>query len=165
MRLIPTLAALLALATPAAAATTADENAAINTVQRFFDAMASQDAATLSAITIPASVYTSIRPAPGGTTKINRVTVEDFIKNLRPGLQETMWAPRVHVRAGLMATVTAPYEFKLDGKITHCGIDVFDLAKVDGQWKIAAATWTAEADACAELKIQRPEPAPAPQNK
>lgn len=153
--LIPSLLAALALTTPAAAASTADENAAINTVQRFFDAMGSQDAATLAAVTLPGGVYTSIRPAPGGGTKINRITVEDFIKNLRPGLQEAMWAPRVSVRAGMMATVTAPYEFKLDGKTTHCGIDVFDLAKVDGQWKIASAIWTAETDACPELKTQK----------
>ena len=163
MRLIATAAALLALATPAAAASTPDENAAINTVQRFFDAMGAQDGATIAAITIPASVYTSIRPAPGGGTKITRTTVEDFIKNLRPGLQEIMWAPSVHVRAGIMATVTAPYEFRLDGKTTHCGIDVFDLAKVDGEWKIASAIWTAEADACTDLKTRRAEA--APQNK
>lgn len=66
-----------------------------------------------------------------------------------------MWSPKVVLRGTLMATVTAPYEFKLDGKTTHCGIDVFDLAKVDGQWKIASAVWTAEPDACAELKASR----------
>jgi hypothetical protein len=154
MRLIPTALAALAMATPAAAATP-EETAAIGVVQRFFDAMAAQDAATLGAVTIPASVYTSIRPVAGGGTKINRITVEDFIKNLRPGVHEAMWSPKVVLRAGLLATVTAPYEFRLDGKTIHCGIDVFDLAKVDGQWKIAAATWTAETDACAELKAQK----------
>jgi len=145
-------AAVVLLASPAAAAPTADETAAIATVQRFFDAMAAQEGAAIASVTIPASVYTSIRPAPDGGTKITRTTVEDFIKNLRPGLHEAMWRPSVHVRAGMMATVTAPYEFKLDGKTLHCGIDVFDLAKVEGQWKIAGAIWTAEPEACAELK-------------
>jgi len=148
-------AALLALAAPASAETP-DETAAIATVQRFFDAMAAPDGAAVAAVTLPAGVFTSIRPAPGGGTKIGRVTVEDFIKSLRPGLHEAMWSPKVVLRGTLMATVTAPYEFKLDGKSLHCGIDVFDLAKVDGQWKIAAATWTAEPDACPELTATRP---------
>lgn len=154
MRMIPTVLATLALATPAVAAAP-DETAAIAAVQRFFDAMAANDGAAVAAVTLPGSLYTSIRPAPGGGTKIGRTSVEDFIKNLRPGLHEAMWAPQVTVRAGMMATVIAPYEFKLDGKALHCGIDVFDLAKVDGQWKIAAATWTAEADACPELKARK----------
>lgn len=154
MRPIATALAAMALATPAAAATP-DETAAVAAVQAFFDGMAAQDRAAIAAITLPGSVYTAIRPAPDGGAKINRIPVEDFIRNLRPGLHEAIWSPRVTVRAGILATVAAPYEFKLDGKTTHCGIDVFDLAKVDGQWKIAAATWTAEADACPELKAAR----------
>jgi hypothetical protein len=155
MRLIPTALAALALATPAAAATP-DETAAIAAVQRFFDGMAAPDAAAVAAVTIPGGVFTSIRPAPNGGTKIGRILVEDFIKSLKPGLNEAMWSPKVVLRGGLMATVTAPYELKVDGKTIHCGIDLFDLAKVDGQWKIAAATWTAEADACPELRATRP---------
>jgi len=155
MRVLPTALAALALAAPAAAATP-DETAAVATVQRFFDGMAAPDGAAVAAVTIPGGVFTSIRPQPNGGTKVGRVTVEDFIKNLRPGLHEAMWSPKVVLRGALMATVTAPYEFKLDGKTLHCGIDVFDLAKVDGQWKIAAATWTAETDACPELTASRP---------
>jgi hypothetical protein len=161
MRPILITLAALALATPAAAASP-EETAAVATVQRFFDGMAKPDGAMVAAVTIPGGVFTSIRPAPNGGTKIGRILVEDFIKGLKPGLDEAMWSPKVVLRGGLMATVTAPYELKIDGKTIHCGIDVFDLAKVDGQWKIAAATWTAETDACPELKATRTA---APQNK
>ncbi|HET6970599.1 MAG TPA: hypothetical protein VFH92_05685, partial [Phenylobacterium sp.] len=74
---------------------------------------------------------------------------------LRPGLHEQMWSPRVSLRGAMLATVSGPYEFQLDGKTTHCGIDVFDLAKVEGQWRIASVIWTAEPDACAELKARK----------
>jgi len=151
MRPILSPFAALAVASPAAAATP-DETAVVAAVQRFFDAMAASDGAAVAAVTLPGTVFTSIRPAANGATKVGRTPVEDFIKGLRPGLHEAMWNPRVTVRAAAMATVSAPYEFKLDGKTTHCGIDVFDLAKVDGQWKVAALTWTAEPDACPELK-------------
>ena len=54
-------------------------------------------------------------------------------------------------RRGDLAVLWAPYEFQLNGKTTHCGVDVFNLLKSDGRWKIAGASWTVEPDACAEL--------------
>src|SRR5204862_8313243 len=113
---------------------------------------AAQDAAALREVTLPGTMFTAIRPADAGATRVSRIPFDDFLKNLRPGLDERMWAPRVSLRGAMMATLSAPYEFKLDGKTTHCGIDVFNLARVDGQWKIAGLTWTAEPNACAELK-------------
>ncbi|MBK9064929.1 MAG: hypothetical protein IPL89_17350 [Acidobacteria bacterium] len=47
-----------------------------------------------------------------------------------------------------IAVVWAPYEFWIDGKTSHCGIDVFDFVKVDGAWRVANAMWTVEPNAC-----------------
>ncbi len=130
------------------------EAAATAAVQRFFDAMAAHDADALREVTLPGGMYTAIRPAAGGGTTVSRISIEDFIKHLRPGMHEEIWAPRVSLRGDMLATVSGPYEFQLDGKTTHCGIDVFDLAKVDGQWRIASIIWTAEPAACPELKAR-----------
>lgn len=154
MRLLPTLLAALVLAAPAlAAAADPEETAAVAVVQRFFDAMAKADGAAVTDVTLPGSVFTAVRPEPGGT-RVSRITLDEFVKNLRPGLNERMWSPRVSLRGAMIATVSAPYEFQRDGKTTHCGIDVFTLAKVEGQWKIAGLLWTAEPDACPELKAR-----------
>jgi hypothetical protein len=67
-----------------------------------------------------------------------------------------MWDPLVS-RRGSLAVVWAPYEFQLNGKTAHCGIDVFNLVKTEGRWKIAVASWTVEPEACPELKA-RPAP-------
>jgi hypothetical protein len=151
----PLIAVLaLALASPALAAPDPQETAVVAAVQRFFDAMAAHDGAALSQAALPGSVFTAIRPAAAGATKVTRITLEDFTKNLRPGLSERMWSPRVSLRGAMLATLSAPYEFQLDGKTTHCGIDVFELAKIEGQWKIASISWTAEPDACPELKAR-----------
>jgi hypothetical protein len=144
-----------AVAAPGAAMAADPQEAAVATVQRFFDAMAAKDADAVRAVTLPGGIYTSIRPAAGGGTAVTRLTVEDFAQHLRPGLHEAMWSPRVSLRGDMLATVSGPYEFQLDGKTTHCGIDVFDLAKVDGQWRIASIIWTAEPDACPELKARK----------
>jgi len=51
-----------------------------------------------------------------------------------------------------IAVVWAPYEFWQDGKTSHCGVDVFDLVRIDGEWRVSNSMWTVEPDACTELR-------------
>lgn len=156
-RLRSTVGALaaLVLAGPALAAPDPEQAPILATVQKFFDALAAQDSAGIREIVLPGGVYTAVRVNADGSTRVSRRPVDDsFSKAIDPGLNERMWAPVVS-RRGPMATVTAPYEFQLNGKTTHCGIDVFSLVKADGTWKIASLMWTQEPDACAELKARR----------
>lgn len=37
---------------------------------------------------------------------------------------------------GALAIVWAPYKFYLGEKFSHCGVDSFQLVKVNGEWKI-----------------------------
>ena len=69
--------------------------------------------------------------------------------------RERYWDPIVHVR-GSIAVVWTPYEFWTDGKTSHCGIDVFEMMKDQGAWKIANMMWTVEPDACAALRPADP---------
>jgi hypothetical protein len=149
--MITGLMAALALA---AAQPDPREAAVTATVQRFFDAMAKEDRGAIAQVVLPGTVFTSVRPAGDGAASMRRLTVEEFSKNLRPGLDERMWAPRISLRGDMLATLSAPYEFRLDGKTTHCGVDEFTLVKVDGAWKIASLAWTQEPGACAELKAR-----------
>lgn len=68
---------------------------------------------------------------------------------------ERYWSPTVMIR-GSMAMVWAPYEFKVDGVTSHCGIDVFSFARIDGVWKVSNSMWTVEPHACAELRPDDP---------
>jgi hypothetical protein len=65
--------------------------------------------------------------------------------------RERYWSPTVLIRGGI-AVVWAPYEFWIDGETSHCGVDVVDFVKIDGQWLVANSMWTVEANACAELR-------------
>jgi hypothetical protein len=38
------------------------------------------------------------------------------------------------------------------GEISHCGVDVFDFVKIDGQWLVSNSMRTVEPEACAELR-------------
>ena len=65
--------------------------------------------------------------------------------------RERYWSPTVLIR-GDIAVVWAPYEFWIDGETSHCGIDVFDFLKIDGEWRVSNSMWTVEPDACPELR-------------
>jgi hypothetical protein len=69
--------------------------------------------------------------------------------------RERYWSPTVMIR-GAMALVWAPYEFQIDGQTTHCGVDAFSFARIDGVWKVSNSMWTVEPNACEQL---RPEDA------
>jgi len=65
--------------------------------------------------------------------------------------RERYWSPTVLIRGG-MALVWAPYQFWIDGRTSHCGVDAMSFAKIDGVWKVSNAMWTVEPNACAELR-------------
>jgi hypothetical protein len=136
------------------APSTPEDAAVLATVDRFFVALAGNDFATLTGLRLPGSANIVERPAAsGGTTLTRREFKPD---SLKPGKYlERYWDPVVHVRGGI-AVVWAPYEFWLDGKTSHCGIDMFELAKVEGAWRIADIMWTVEPDACPALRPSDP---------
>jgi hypothetical protein len=47
-----------------------------------------------------------------------------------------------------MASVWTDYTFYRDGKFSHCGIDNFDMAKIEGRWRILNLTFTMETEGC-----------------
>ena len=70
--------------------------------------------------------------------------------------RERYWSPTVLIR-GSMALVWTPYQFLVDGKTSHCGIDVFSFARVKGVWKVSNQMWTVEPHACEELGFRGTE--------
>lgn len=155
-RLIVGAALAASLAPSARAAAPDPEQAAIVAqVGAFFAAMKAKDPDAARAVMLEDTILTAQRTRSDGV-KLGRVPGKTFAENLTGPdmLEERMWAPVV-TRRGAIAVVWAPYEFLLNGKTTHCGIDVFDMVKVEGSWKIAHLMWTQEPDACAELKPKR----------
>lgn len=148
------LALTCALPATAVAAPDADETAIVAQIERFFGAMRAQDPATIKAILLDDTTFTAQRVRPDGV-KLSRIPGQGFADGVatQKGLDERMWDPLV-MRRGPIAMVWAPYEFRLEGKTTHCGVDVFDMVKIEGTWRIAHLMWTAEPDACAELKAK-----------
>jgi hypothetical protein len=152
--------ALFALAalgsqSPSAPSTSAtiDEAAILTVVDRFMEAVSTNDMALMSALRFEGGFNVVERPAAGKTQLVRRVF---DAASFKPGnYRERYWDPIVHVRGGI-AVVWTPYEFWTDGKTSHCGIDVFDMAKQDGAWKISGMMWTVEPDSCPSLRPTDP---------
>ena len=130
-----------------------EEAAILAVVDRFMDAISTNDSALMAELRIEGgSTIVSRRDPAGGEAPLVTRRVFTPSTTSRPSTsKERYWDPVVHVRGGI-AVVWTPYEYWADGKSAHCGIDVFDLMKDKGVWKIANAMWTVEPDACAALR-------------
>lgn len=140
--------ALAGLAAPADAATLdANRRDALASVDALFAAMAGHDVAAARAVLMPGATFVVHRP--DGQVKMEHDS--DFLEALaRKGgvWRERIWQPTVLVHDGL-AQVWAPYDFHLDGRFSHCGIDSFSLVRDGGRWRIAGIVYSMQSKGCA----------------
>jgi hypothetical protein len=156
-RCLAVIVAIVALATPARAQVSSpDERDVLAVVQKFFDAMATCDAAGARALSTPEGrLY---RLVVGAEPVVRSSTFDEFNGNLarcERKLLERMWQPQVRVHKGI-ATLWAPYDFWIDGKFSHCGIDSFELVKSADGWKLTGGTYTIEREGCAPSPLGPP---------
>jgi hypothetical protein len=128
-----------------------EEAAILAVVDRFMHAVATKDPAPMTELRLEGGFNIVERPGPSGGTLVTRRAFTPGSGNRTAEYRERFWDPIVHVR-GSIAVVWTPYEFWIDGKTSHCGIDVFDMMKEQGVWKIANMMWTVEPEACATLR-------------
>lgn len=132
-----------------------DENGAIATVQRLFDAMATHNAEAARALFTPGATLVTVR-ANGA---VSNSTSEQFVTHVGAAKErwlERMWNPKVRIRGGL-AVVWADYDFHLNGKFSHCGVDSMTLVNVSGAWKISGIAYTMETSGCAPSPLGQPK--------
>jgi hypothetical protein len=159
MFLIPVLAALAfpAAAQPPAAPAAAerpahasgeDQRAVLAVVDRMFAALATRDSAALLAEVVPEGRATANLLGPD--RRVRSAAWPAFADRLAQGrerLAERLIDPHVHIE-GDIAMIWSRYEFEIDGRFSHCGIDHFDLVRIDGRWKVLNLTWTQQTQGC-----------------
>lgn len=126
-----------------------DEDAVLATVQRFFDTMAAKDVAGAREVLVPEGRLFSVRVVDGKKV-VRSSTNQEYLDGLAKAEDdwlERMWDAEVRIR-GDIAVVWTPYDFHVNGEFSHCGVDAFDLVKIDGVWKIAGGTYTVEREGC-----------------
>jgi hypothetical protein len=124
------------------------------TVQQVFDGMARHDAEGLRGIFTPGAALVSLRA--DGT--LSTTPTDKWLERMgtsKDAWLERMWNPQV-LEKGSIAVVWAPYDFHLNGKFSHCGIDTVNLLKVSGVWKVTGITYTTETANCAPSPLGPP---------
>ena len=121
-------------------AQTSDEKAVLSPIHEMFDAMAKHDSAAFKQALLPGGSLTLMRA--GKPVQLTFDAFADAIaKPSKAPIEERIHDPLVRVDNDL-AVVWAPFDFLVDGKVDHCGTDLFNLVKVDGKWLIASVADT-----------------------
>ena len=128
-----------------------DKKAALVVVQKLFDEMAAANATGIIATGTPENQLVAIRKLRDGKTRVDVIGGEAFSKFFtKPGaIKEMMYEPKIDVD-GDWAMVWGRYVFFADGKVSHCGINQFNLVRTEAGWKIANGASTIDPGACNE---------------
>lgn len=129
-------------------ASDADEQAVLAPIHAMFAGMSARDAAAIRKPTIPGGVMVLMRDG-----KPVQMTFEDFATRVgKPGkekIEERIHDPLVKIDNDL-AVVWAPFDFYVDGKVSHCGTDLFNMVRQNGEWLIASVADTSRNDCSAK---------------
>lgn len=144
----PKASAAAVQATAAPGPDTAGARGPEATVQALFDAMARRDSAALRELLLPGARI-AVPTRRDGAWTVDLSGTAEFIEAVTrtPGLEERMRRPEVRTD-GRMATVWAEYAFYLDGRLRHCGVDAFQLFRLDGRWRIQHVAYTRRTEGC-----------------
>lgn len=127
------------------------EGAVMAPIVALLDALTAYDGNAILALTLPEGAITSARVAADGTHTRKTQRWAEFTANLKPGsdrVVETLGTPAIEIDEDV-AMVWAPYTLTINGKLSHCGYDHFDLVRSGGQWKILNITYSHRTTGCA----------------
>ncbi|MFC7377935.1 nuclear transport factor 2 family protein [Brevundimonas sp. GCM10030266] len=149
------LALTLQATTPSGAVIpgSAEHQAVLAPVNAVFDALAARNAAGLDAHFDPDARLTVVHEQAGSESRVTHITLQQFAGGLEPGpeaLEEVMPNPTVAID-GDVAMVWGQYVFRIDGRLSHCGVDHFNLVRQGGVWKITSLTWNQRTTGCEAL--------------
>ena len=155
-RVIALCVALVLLVLPARVAaqdTSPDTIGPMRVVRELFSAMKAGDSARVRAVFHPQMKgLASASAGRNGEALAEFSTVDAFVSAMgtphAAAYDERISRPRILVDGGRLASVWADYTFFLGTKLTHCGVDIFQLAKVGIEWKIVALSDTRRTTGC-----------------
>ena len=132
----------------------ADDNDPAAVVQQLFDAMAAHNADAARALFTPEATLLNVR-ADGTPVTTPHEQFVQRVGSSKDAWLERMWKPTVLVHGGI-AVVWAEYDFHLNGKLNHCGVDSVNLVKTATGWKISGIAYTSETSGCAPSPLGPP---------
>ena len=121
---------LLLSCSPVEQAADPEREAVIDVAEKVLDAIGNADGDLLRSVMVP-------------DARMNGRLVEEYASGFagrEEPMVERMWDPEVSID-GQIASIWTPYDFYRNGEFSHCGIDAFQLRKIDGEWKVVGLIW------------------------
>jgi len=138
-------------ATPAAAQTAEDEVQAV--VDALFDAMRAADSSAVRELFHPEMEKMASSGARDGVAGVGFGAIEGFVEAVggaEPGAFDEQIGPAEIRIDDNLATVFTPYAFHYNGNLSHCGVNVFLIARVGEDWRIVGLADTRRGQGCEE---------------
>jgi hypothetical protein len=109
------------------------------TINTLFEAMKNSDPDQLQSVFADSAILQSVSVNKEGKTVVENQLVSVFaatVKKLPKGDADERIVFDIVKIDGPLAMVWAPYKFYYKGNFSHCGVDSFQLIRVNGVWKI-----------------------------
>ena len=129
-----------------------DKAAALAIVDQLFAEMAAANPPGIIALNTKDAQLAAIRKTKDGKVRLDVINREEFSKfftDKTAVIQEYMYDPKVVVD-GDWAMVWGRYVFFVSNKLSHCGIDQFNLVRTPEGWKLANGASTIDPAACTD---------------
>ena len=110
-----------------------------NTVKTFFDGFHTKDTLKIKSVCHDKMILQSIMEGQKGTKLVDEKTTE-FYKSFSTFLSDMKFEEKIlgyNIQVdGAMAHAWTPYEFYINGKLSHSGVNAFTFFKENNLWKI-----------------------------
>ena len=125
-------------------------------VEQFFEGFHKQDSLLIKKVVHPDVLMQSIGKGDVGEVELSKQDFSGFLKSICSIPETTLFEERIESYEikmdGKMANVWTPYSFYINGSLSHCGTNSFQLFKRNGVWKIFYIVDTRDREDCGEKR-------------
>ena len=143
LKLACTAIALVFAAPAAAQDATGDEASTLATIEQFMIAFDAKDADAMIAL-LAEDAYLAVIEEREGEDRHQTLPLQQLVTGLAAvpaSIAEPLDIKAIMVD-GPVAMVWTDYGFYMDGEQSHCGVNIFTLMRIEGEWKIATITYS-----------------------
>ena len=133
---------------------TPEETEVKQLVERFFEGFHKQDSTIIKSVVHEKILMQSIGKNSTGEVVLSKQDFSGFLKSIcsipdEVTFEERIKSYKVQIDDNMaMANVWTPYSFYINGGLSHCGTNSFQLFKRDGVWKIFYIVDTRDREGC-----------------
>lgn len=120
-------------------------------INSFFDGMRKSDTALIRSTLAPGALLQTVAKTKEGSVTVRTESLDNFIASIaKPHTEvydERISFETIKIDTEL-ASVWTPYQFYIGQKFSHCGVNSFQLIKLNNVWKIQYIIDTRRREEC-----------------